>query len=141
MNRGERIDTMSYQIVGAVTLLKEHRFTLYSEHAAWTDYVLCQPQTVDLKYDGYWLFASFEGVLELSTFPAGSRVVGSPARACWQTQAWGLAGLGSHLFKAEFAAPWGVEQVGTYDAGCGDLSGKPILAMKKRAEAMAGGAS
>jgi hypothetical protein len=55
--------------VGLLTLNRAETFTQYSECAAWTDYVTCEPQSADLWFDGYWVFASFNGKLTSSSFP------------------------------------------------------------------------
>ena len=103
------------KIIGTVTLTESKKFTCYSETASRTDYVTCEPQTVDLKWDGYWLFASFSGTLTATTFPGTSRTIGEPDRAGAQ---WSHAGFDPEALKAlgfDVTLTAGrVEQVGTY---------------------------
>jgi hypothetical protein len=119
--------------IGKITLKKQYRFTQYSECAAWTDYVTCEPQTVDLRIDDYWACAKFDGVLTVSTFPSGSRHVGQSAQAGVQTQKFGGIGdwLNSDLFSVEITDPsLCIKAMGVYSDGCGESSGKPILALQ-----------
>ncbi len=111
--------------VGTITLLKQTRFEQYSECAAWTDYVTCEPQTVELRYvDNYWMCATFDGVLTASSFPPGSRIVGLPAKASFQTQAFGLP-INLKLFSYEITHPdYCVATVGRYE------DGRPMIALR-----------
>lgn len=110
-------------IIGKINLPEKREFTQYGEHAAWTDYITCEPQTVDLKYDGYWVFAGFDGVLTGSSYPSGAREIGGPARALVQTQAWG--GIGNWKDRITLSPGWEFKQVGAYD------DGKPMFALAK----------
>lgn len=123
---------MTPEIIGTITLKTPHTFTQYSEHAAWTDYVSCKPQTVPLKYDGYWLFASFEGVLQATTFPPGSREVGSPAKALTQQSHCGFSG-NHHLFTFQIDKGEVFESGSHYNEGCTPaLVGKPITHYRRQ---------
>jgi len=116
--------------IGTITLKKRYEFTQYGEHAAWTDYVTCDPQTVALRYDGYWLLATFDGVLTRSTYPSGARQIGLKAQAWLQTQAWGM-NVNLDLFEYEITNPdYIVAEMGTYSEGCGEKTGKHILALR-----------
>lgn len=118
--------------IGTITLKKAYTFTQYSECAAWTDYVKCEPQTVELRTDGYWVCAKFNGILETSTFPNGSRNVGQPAQACIQTQKHGGIGgwMDSEFYKVEIIDPsLAIRAIGQYPDGCGSKTGQPILAL------------
>lgn len=118
--------------IGKITLKKAHEFTQYSECAAWTDYVTCQPQTAELRIDDYWACAKFDGILTRSSFPSGSRNVGNEAQAGVQTQKHGGIGywMDSELFSVEITDPnYSIVTVGTYPDGCGEVSGKPIVAL------------
>jgi len=116
--------------IGSITLKRSHCFTQYSESAAYTDYVTCEPQTVDLfRYDdGYWIGAVFQGILTATTFNDAFHIVGSPKSAFCQTQAFGgIDGwIDSELFTINLNADWTTEKVGNYE------SGKPIFALHKR---------
>ncbi len=112
--------------IGTVTLNKPRTFTQYSETASRTDYVRCEPQTVELRWvDNYWLCARFEGVIESSSFT--NRTVGEPATAGAQ---WSYAGFDpSALAEAGFdvdVTAGRVEQVGVYSEGC-SRPGAPIM--------------
>lgn len=114
--------------IGTITLTRSHEFTQYSECAAWSDYVTCDPQTVPLFYDGYWAFATFRGVLTRSTYPSNARQIGRADTAHVQTQACG--GLGDWLLKAgnydiNLSSDWMMKQVGVYD------DGRAILALTR----------
>ena len=104
-------------IVGTVTLTQPKRFTQYSECAAWTDYVDCQPQTVELRWcDNYWLCATFQGVLGATTYP--NRTIGSPDTGSVQ---WSYAGfdpeqLAERGYTVELIAGH-VDDVGVYGPG------------------------
>ena len=116
--------------IGRITLKKQYEFTQYSECAAWTDYVTCQPQTVDLKRydDGYWVGGAFDGTLTRSTFPSGDRHVGEPAKACFQTQSFGGIGdwMDCELYSIEITNPaFEVYQASTYS------NGRPMLALRR----------
>jgi hypothetical protein len=113
--------------IGTITLNRTHKFTQYHESASMTDYVTCEPQTVDLFTDGYWVFTSFDGVLTSSTY----RDIGGPARALVQTQAHG--GIGSWLvedmYTVTLSPEYAVRECGRYPEGCGAASGMAILAL------------
>lgn len=118
--------------IGQITLKQKHEFTQYSESAAWTDYVTCEPQTVDLFTDGYWVFAAFNGILTSSTFPSGARAIGHPAKAHIQTQKFGGIGhwADSDLYAINLTpGAYNLKEVGRYTAECGPSAGKPILAL------------
>ncbi len=104
-------------VVGTVTLTAPKLFTQYGEHAAWTDYVQCEPQTVELRFEGgYWLCARFVGVLESTSYP--NRHVGTPATAHTQ---WSYAGFNPDTLRAagfDVVLTRGrTEVVGTYGHG------------------------
>lgn len=118
--------------IGKITLKKTNTFIQYSECAAWTDYVTCLPQTVELRTDGYWVCAKFDGILTTTTFPSGSRDVGQPAQACVQTQRFGGIGdwMDSELFSMEITDPsLTLKAMGTYPEGC-SKPGQPIMALQ-----------
>lgn len=125
---------MKPTVIGKITLKRTHEFTQYGEHAAWTDYVTCEPQTVELKSDGSRIFASFVGVLTESTYPPGARHIGQPAKALIQTQACG--GIGGWLlaYGVELNDEFEVSEVGRYGQDCGAHSGMAILALRKKAQ-------
>ena len=121
--------------IGTLTLKRRHEFTQYSECAAWTDYVTCEPQTVDLfSYDdGYWVGGAFAGILTQTTFPPGSRTVGAATSAGVQTQRFGGIGdwMDGELFSVTITDPSLVlAQVGVYGDGCGERAGKPMMALQ-----------
>lgn len=120
-----------FRVIGTIQLKKSHRFTQYGQNAADTDYVQCEPQTVELKqYDGkYWVGASFNGKLDATTINY-QREIGQPMRASVQTQAW--AGIGHwmecDLYKIEITHPdLEVRQVAQYN------DGRPMLALQDKA--------
>lgn len=123
--------------IGSITLTERYQFTQYSECAAWTDYVTCEPQTVDLFYDGYWVFASFNGSLTATTFPNadGWRTIGQPQKAHVQTQAWGgIAGWFGceNMLRVSITHPdYEIRQVSKYD------DGRPMLALQRVGEEVA----
>ena len=113
--------------IGTVTLLQPYRFTQYSEHAAWTDYVSCEPQTVELRLiDNYWVCAKFNGTLTETSFPSGARNVGQPAEAAIQRNRHGFD-IESDLFKFELDSNVQLKAMGKYGEGCGKNSGQDIL--------------
>ncbi len=111
--------------VGTVTLTAPKRFTNYSETASRTDYVECQPQTVELRFEGgYWLCARFEGTLAASSFT--NRTIGEPFTSGAQ---WSYAGfdpdvLAKHGYDVQLTKGH-VETVGTYGPGTSN-PGSPI---------------
>lgn len=115
--------------IGKITLKKQYEFTQYSEYAAWTDYIVCEPQTVDLRTDGYWLCAKFDGIISHSSFPTPRT---GKWQAFFQTQKFGGIGdiLDSEMFSVQITDPTlSVQVVGQYSEGCGSKSGQPILAL------------
>lgn len=116
--------------IGTITLKKRHEFTQYSESAAWTDYVTCEPQTVELFRDDYWAFAKFNGILTRTTFPL--RTIGDEHPAGIQTQKWGGIAdwMDSDLFSVTLLPEYRLKEVGRYSEGCGARSGFPILALE-----------
>lgn len=118
--------------VGTITLKKAYEFTQYSECAAWTDYVACEPQTVELRYvDNYWLCAHFAGKLSQTTFPNrdGWRKIGQDQNAAFQTQAFGV-NPDTDLFHCEITNPdWTIKQVSEYS------DGRPMFALQRIAKA------
>lgn len=121
--------------IGSITLKKKHEFTQYGEHAAWTEYVTCEPHTVDLFTDGYWVFAAFNGTLTRSTYPSGAREIGKPSQAFIQTQKFG--GIGGwadpdSMYAIELLPAYTLEKKGTYPDGC-TKPGSPILALEEAA--------
>lgn len=123
--------------IGTITLRKKTKFTQYSEHAAWTDYVTCESQTVELRYvDGYWCCAKFDGVLTATTFPPGSRTVGDSAQSYFQTQAFGGIGqiIDGDLYSIEITNPaFALNVVGKYS------NGEPMRAIQRVPETLAKG--
>lgn len=119
--------------VGTITLKKQYQFTQYSEYAAWTDYVTCQPQTVPLYRDDYWVFASFDGVLSSTTFDNrdGYRKLGQPWKAHVQTQKFGGIGhwMDSELYRVELAPAYTLAEHGVYGPDCGEAAGKTIVSL------------
>lgn len=118
---------MASEIVGRVTLTERKRFTVYSETASRTDYVDCEPQTVDLRWvDRYWLCARFHGVLGATTYRKDSEL-GTPdsAGAQWSYAGFSPDALRGMGFDVELTAGR-IENRGTYGPGCGDSTGKPI---------------
>ncbi len=115
--------------IGTIKLNKTQEFIQYSEYSAWTDYVTCEPQEVDLFTDSYWIFMSCDGILTRSTFPSSARNIGQPAKACSQTQACG--GIGHWADRITLLPAYTIEQVGTYGEGCGQSTGKPVVALRK----------
>lgn len=125
------------EIIGTVALLKPCTFTQYSEHAAWTDYVRCEQQEVELRLvDNYWVCASFDGVLETTTFPPGSRLTGSEQKAFCQWSKFGaLAQVSGSLFDVRLNEGYRFAKAGTYGDGCGESTGKDILFLEAVKEA------
>lgn len=121
-------------VVGTVTLTRTKVFTVYSETASRTDYVACEPQTVDLRWvDHYWLCARFQGRLSATTFSTG-RTVGTPDSASVQ---WSYAGFS----PVDLAEAWfdvaltvgAVEIVGQYGPGT-TKPGSPITFYRPQGE-------
>lgn len=121
------------EIVGTVTLKASHLFTRYSETASRTDYIRAEPQTVPLKWDGYWLFASFDGVIEQSTFPDAARRVGQPDHGFAQ---WIHAGFDPSRFDwcdVVVTAGEVYDTGSTYGPGCGMAADRPIRFYRRHA--------
>jgi len=76
--------------VGTLTLNVKKEFIQYGSNAADTDYVTCEPQTVDVMQHGddYWLCAQFVGILTGTTRTYMVKI-GEPAVAHLQTQSFG----------------------------------------------------
>jgi hypothetical protein len=117
-------------IIGTITLRSRKEFTQYGEHAAWTDYVTCDPQTVELKTDGYWVYAAFNGILTRSSYPSGARHIGREQQASIQTQGYGGIGRWLEHYDIALTAPHSLKQVGTYD------DGSPMVALARNDEAL-----
>lgn len=114
--------------VGKISLLSSGVFTQYTECAAWTYYVECHNQTVDLFIDDYWAFCAFDGICKRNTLPRNESKNGQPMKAFLQIQKFG--GIGNWLcddtLKVEITNPeYSIQRVGTYS------DGKPMLALVK----------
>jgi hypothetical protein len=62
--------------IGTAVLTERHTFTNGYECAAWWQDVTCEPQTVELRSNGYWVCARFEGTVTDAYF--GSLYCGVP---------------------------------------------------------------
>jgi hypothetical protein len=58
----------AYQRIGAITLRLRKTFRQQFETASWYEDVECEPQTVELLSNGYWLIFTFEGACTSSYF-------------------------------------------------------------------------
>lgn len=114
--------------VGTLELLAPHTFLQYGSHAADTDWVACEPQTVDLMQHGddYWVCATLAGTLAKTTRTYQVKI-GQFEGAFLQTQSCGGIGdwANNPLYRLTITHPeLSLQQVSTY------ADGSPMLALR-----------